>query len=82
MILFALALLASSPADAAAAPTAAAPATAPATTAHAPDDLDKVVCHSDPETGTRLSTKKECHTKRDWAQMQADNINNLRQGTH
>jgi hypothetical protein len=83
MILFALALLASSPSDAAASPTPAvtAPTTAPATAAHATDDLDKIVCHVDAETGTRLGTHKECHTKRDWAQMQADNVNDLNRAT-
>ena len=83
MILFALALLASSPTDtaAASAPTAAAPAAAPATMAHVPDDLDKVVCHVDTETGTRLGSHKECHTKREWQQMQAEQANYLDQQT-
>jgi hypothetical protein len=31
-----------------------------------PDDLDRVVCKSEEETGTRLPPKKTCHTKREW----------------
>jgi hypothetical protein len=84
MILFALALMASSLSDAAApsAPTPAANTTATAPAAAPPaDDLDKVVCHVDTETGTRLGSHKECHTKREWVQMQSEQSNYLDQQT-
>ena len=53
MILLAITLLAASAADPT---TAAAPATPTPATAPAPpkDDMDRVICHVDPETGTRL----------------------------
>jgi hypothetical protein len=76
MILLALALLAADPdMTAANTPSAPPPAAKPA------DDMDKVVCHVDPETGTRLGAHKECHTKREWAQIQSENRNSLDQGT-
>ncbi len=76
MILLALALLAADPdMTAANTPPPSTPAVKPA------DDMDKVVCHVDPETGTRLGTHKECHTKREWAQIQSENRNSLDQGT-
>ena len=83
MILFALALLASSPAEGTAAPTPAATAVTatPATKAAAADDLDKVVCHVDTETGTRLGAHKECHTKREWIQNQQEEARELGQST-
>jgi hypothetical protein len=84
MILFALALMASSPSDAAApsAPTPAANTTATAPAAAPPaDDLDKVVCHVDTETGTRLGSHKECHTKREWIQNQQEEARTLGQST-
>jgi hypothetical protein len=31
-----------------------------------PEDLDKVICRGEPDTGTRLPAKKTCHTKREW----------------
>ena len=79
MILFALTLLAAAP-DAAATPT---PPTPTPVSAPAPaDDLDKVVCHvGEPDTGTRLGAHKECHTKREWAQIAADTRNSLSQAT-
>ena len=85
MILFALALLASPLAEAAATPTPAimqttAPTLAvkPAETATKPvDDDDKVICHDDLATGSRLAVHKECHTKRVWYQMQTGQANYL-----
>jgi hypothetical protein len=82
MILFALALVAASP-EAAAQPAAPAPAApAPAVAAAKPaDDLDRVVCHVDEETGTRLGSHKECHTKREWIQNQNETANSLNRAT-
>jgi len=86
MILFALALLASSAADPvvapASTPTPVATASAAKPVAAQPvDDLDKVVCHVDAETGTRLGNHKECHTKREWIQNQNDTANSLNRST-
>jgi hypothetical protein len=46
--------------------TAAAPTTKPA--AGKSSDEDKVVCKSIPEAGSLISTKRECHTRREWAE--------------
>jgi len=85
MILFALALLASSAADPVVAPASTSAPVATASAAKpvaAPvDDLDKVVCHVDVETGTRLGSHKECHTKREWIQNQNDTANSLNRST-
>ncbi len=34
-----------------------------------PSDLDRIVCHSRDQTGTRLPAKKECHSKREWEEQ-------------
>ena len=80
MILFALALLASSPADAPVAPALAPVVATPASAPHL-DDMDKMVCHVDPETGTRLGTHKVCHTMREWIQNQTEQASYLDQQT-
>jgi hypothetical protein len=81
MILFALALLATSPTDAAAATTAPTPTPASTPAPTKVDDLDRMVCHVDAETGTRLGTHKECHTKREWIQMQSQTATDLDRST-
>jgi len=45
------------------------PTAAPADAAQATpsSDLDKMVCKSmDPPTGSRLGSRRECHTQREW----------------
>jgi len=82
MILFALALFASAPADAVPTP-ALTPSVKTVTPKAQPlDDYDKLVCHSDFETGSRLSVHKECHTKREWYQMQTGEQAYLDQAIH
>jgi len=45
-----------------------------ATPAATDPDADKVVCRSmDPPTGSRLGARRECHTQREWDQMQRQN---------
>jgi hypothetical protein len=34
-----------------------------------PSDLDRIICHSAEQTGTRLPAKKECHSKREWEEQ-------------
>ena len=34
-----------------------------------PSDLDRIICHSQDQTGTRLPAKKECHSKREWEEQ-------------
>ena len=84
MILFALALLASPLAEAAAPTPALTSTAAPAvavksadTASKLVDDDDKVICHDDFATGSRLAIHKECHTKRVWYQMQTGQANYL-----
>lgn len=45
--------------------TAAAPTTKPV--AGKSSDDDKIICKSIPEAGSLITTKRECHTRRDWA---------------
>jgi hypothetical protein len=48
-------------------PAPAAPAAAPSAAPAAVADPDKVVCRSmDAPTGTRLGTRRECKTQRQW----------------
>jgi hypothetical protein len=79
MILLVLALIAADPTMTPA--SAPPPPPPPVVVAKPADDMDKIVCHADPETGTRLATHKECHTKREWALIQNENRNSLDQGT-
>jgi hypothetical protein len=44
-----------------------------ATPAATDPDADKVVCKSmDPPTGSRLGSRRECHTQREWDQRTRD----------
>lgn len=50
--------------------TAASPGAGPA----APyDELDKMVCRRHAETGSLIRSKRECHTKRQWAYLDEQN---------
>jgi hypothetical protein len=42
-----------------------------------PDDLDRVVCRAEEQTGTRLPPKKTCHTKREWEEIAVQTRQNL-----
>jgi hypothetical protein len=81
-ILFAIAtLLCSAPAvsayaDSASDQTSSTSASAAAKPAHK-DDADEMVCHREPEPGSRLGGTKECHTRREWAQISADSREDL-----
>ena len=70
-------------ADASTSPPAS-PAGAAAAAAAKPappaDPLDKVVCRSEPTTGTRLGAHKVCHTMRDWNEMQRQTSEDLDNG--
>lgn len=65
----------------AAAPTATASPAAPAAPAATDSNgvnLDEVVCkQTPPPTGSRLGGGRECHTARQWNQMQLDSQNSL-----
>jgi hypothetical protein len=73
MRLASLLLLAAFGATAAAADTPPPPAAKPAATAQQtaastakPTGLDRIICHTDDQTGTRLPGHKVCHSKREW----------------
>ena len=80
MILFALALAAAAPGAGPAAPMTPASvpgvrsvsSSAPAVLQAPVADANEVVCHEYEVTGTRLGSRKECRTKREWFQMQQD----------
>jgi hypothetical protein len=63
---------------AAAAPAATASPAAPAATDSNGVNLHEVVCkQTPPPTGSRLGGGRECHTARQWNQMQLDSQNSL-----
>lgn len=54
----------------------------PSSTTAAKENPDRVICKSEPITGTRI-TKRVCHTAREWEQMRQDAQDIMQQGqTH
>jgi hypothetical protein len=80
-VLIAPALAVAQEGAAAAAPAATASPAAPAAPAAADSNgvnLDEVVCkQTPPPTGSRLGGGRECHTVRQWNQMQLDSQSSL-----
>lgn len=38
--------------------------------AKAADDPNKVICHTDPATGSHVHINRECHTRAQWAEIE------------
>lgn len=72
MSLAAGALLAASAAVADPAPAQSGAPAAGQQGAGKPDPADRVICHQEEATGTRLGGHRVCHTKREWDQIAHD----------
>jgi hypothetical protein len=60
--------------------TTPAPAPVAQTAAQAPSDLDKMVCRAlPPATGSRLGSRRECRTQREWDDIR---IQSQKETTH